>query len=190
MQNNGVNENKVLYNLNQYLKPLPEIKEDETKDSSTTPSKKTVTVPIKKPVKSDNLKGYLPNIIYTPKIDISKDFDLYIENGTKFSDGSAVLKPVLENPLLKNIKLVQSGDSGKYDVVRTNFKNGSAYTVVDAVLTEQQVKENPYLYAGQIKKVGDNQYEITHYNDKKEPVTEVLTLQECLNIMKTEGCSL
>ena len=187
MQNNGVHENKVLYNLNQYLKPLPE---EETTDNAAAPKEKPVTVPIKKPVKSYNLKGYLPNITYVPKFDISKDFDLYIENGIKFSDGSTILKPVIENPLLKSIRLVPSSENGKYDVIRTNFKNGSAYNVVDAVLTEQQVKENPYLYAGQIKKIDNDRYEITHFNDKKEPVTEILTLQECMAIMKAEGCTL
>ena len=189
MNNHILNDNKVLYSINHHLQPLPDDYGIETqeKQEEEPKQKKKVTVPIKKPVKSDNLKGYLPNISYSHSINDSRLFDLAIEKGTKLSDGSTILRPISENPAFKkNAKLVPSSEKGKYDVVSTAYSNGSAYRYVDAVLTEQQVKENPFLYAGQIKKVDDNKYEITHFNDKKEPVTETLNFKECLNILRAK----
>ena len=188
MNNHILNDNKVLYSINHHLQALPDDYGVETQEQQEEPKqKKEVTVPIKKHVKSDNLKGYLPNISYVHNVNDSKLFDLEIEKGTKLSDGSTLLRPVIKNPAFnKNVRLVPSSEKGKYDLIGTAFSNGSAYKYVEAVLTEQQVKGNPFLYAGQIKKVDDNKYEITHFNDKKEPVTETLDFKECLNILRAE----
>ncbi len=196
MQNNRIpsnNQNKlgvpehrhnVLYSINQYVVPCSETAEKVSE--APKPADNRSSIPIEKPVKSDNLKGYLPNIDYSQKPEKKKLFDLAIAKGIKLSDGSTLLKPIIENPALKNYKVIPSAEEGKFDIINIEFKNGNAYKVIDKVITEKELKLNPYFYAGQIKKTGDNQYELTHFNDQNEPVTETLNSEECMTILAKE----
>ena len=182
----GIQEHRknVLYSINQYVVPCAEntVKAEEPPKTVDNHAE----IPIGKPVKSDNLKGYLPNIDYSQKLEKKKLFDLSIAKGIKLSDGSTLLKPAVENPKLKNYMVIPSAEAGKYDIMNIEFRNGSAYKVIDKVITEQELKENPYFYAGQIKKTGKNLYELTHFNDKNEPVTETLSSEECIKILAKE----
>lgn len=133
--------------------------------------------------KSSLARTYFPNI---RTMSSEEKFDIQYDKATELSDGTKLIRPTVLNTGSTEIK--PSKKAGFYDVIFTSFSGGYKHEPTIKTISEDELKSDKYLYAGQIKQIGDNKYEIKYLDDSNKLVTKTLSKEECIEIMKM-NCS-
>ena len=129
--------------------------------------------------KSSFARTYFPNI---RKMSPEEKFDLQYDKATELSDGTKLIRPTVLNT--GSTEIEPSKQPGFYDVIFTSFSGGYKHEPTVKTISEDELKSDKYLYAGQIKQVGDDKYEIKYFDDSSNLVTKTLSKKECIEIMK------
>lgn len=128
----------------------------------------------------DRATSYYPNI---SRMNAEELFDAQYKDGTKLSDGSKLLRPVIlslgdvEITPLKNIK-------GQYLVSRTPIGAKAGETTEDRIISEQELRRNKSLCSGTIKKSPNGQYTLNFTDRDGKSKYINADKAECLKILK------
>lgn len=131
---------------------------------------------------SSLIQSYYPNVNISKavcKIDDSSLLDELLNTSTAFSNGDIILHPSFKKTAY-NIK--PSNKQGFYFLsAKTVVPNAKERKIS---ITEPDIKKDTTLCSGSIKKIGENEYEVTHLSKTKKE-TKIMNAKEVWNFMKT-----
>jgi len=126
----------------------------------------------------DHAISYYPNIA---KISPEDLFDLQYQDGTKLSDGSKLIRPVILS--LGEVDIIPLEQMpGHYAVLRAPMKGED--DVAPKIITEKELLENKTLCSGTIKKSNGGKYTIAFTTRDGKSKLISADKAECLKVLK------
>ena len=146
--------------------------------NDNSPYNKTATLS----VYSSQARNYFPNIgTMSPE----KTFTLQYRNAVELSDGYKLIRPKSINS--ETIEIKPDSTNGLYNIIFTSFLGGYQHIPFKRTISEEELKADKYLYAGQIKQIDEEKYEFTYHDENNSFISAILNRKECIELMQKTG---